>query len=168
MMLTNLHKYKIILASNSPRRKELLAGLDVPFEVRTISGIDESYPATLRSTEIPLYIAKAKAEAYRPTMAADELIDYLENGNITNSVNMPNISMARSGNARICVIHKNIPNTLNSITAVTSASNVNIENMLNKSKNAYAYTMLDINTDNSEEIANAIAAVEGVIKVRII
>ena len=49
-MLTNLHKYKIILASNSPRRKELLAGLDVPFEVRTISGIDESYPETLRST----------------------------------------------------------------------------------------------------------------------
>ena len=73
-MLTNLHKYKIILASNSPRRKELLAGLDVPFEVRTISGIDESYPATLRSTEIPLHIAKAKAEAYRPTMAADELL----------------------------------------------------------------------------------------------
>ena len=102
------------------------------------------------------------------SMAAEELIDYIENGNITNSVNMPNISMARSGNARICVIHKNIPNTLNSITAVTSASNVNIENMLNKSKNAYAYTMLDINTDNSEEIANAIAAVEGVIKVRII
>ena len=74
VMLTNLHKYKIILASNSPRRKELLAGLDVPFEVRTISGIDESYPSTLRSTEIPLHIAKAKAEAYRPTMAADELL----------------------------------------------------------------------------------------------
>ena len=74
VMLTNLHKYKIILASNSPRRKELLAGLDVPFEVRTIGGIDESYPETLRSTEIPLHIAKAKAEAYRPTMAADELL----------------------------------------------------------------------------------------------
>ena len=102
------------------------------------------------------------------TMAADELIDYIENGNITNSVNMPNISMPRAADKRICVIHKNIPNTLNSITTITSASNVNIENMLNKSRGEYAYTMLDINTDNSEEIANAIAAVEGVIKVRVI
>ena len=67
-------KYKIILASNSPRRKELLAGLDVQFEVRIIPGIDESYPETLPTMEIAEYIAQKKAKAYRETMADDELI----------------------------------------------------------------------------------------------
>ena len=65
---------KIILASNSPRRKELLAGLDVQFEVRIIKGIDESYPAILPTTEIAEYIAQKKAAAYRETMADDELV----------------------------------------------------------------------------------------------
>lgn len=67
-------KYKIVLSSNSPRRKELLAGLDIPFEVRVIDCIDESYPPTLPVQEIPQYIAKVKAAAYLPTMANDELV----------------------------------------------------------------------------------------------
>lgn len=66
--------YRIILASNSPRRKELLAGLDVDFEVRVLKDIDESYPATLPTPEIAEYISKKKAAAYRATMAADELV----------------------------------------------------------------------------------------------
>ena len=70
----SMMKYKIILASNSPRRKELLAGLDVQFEVRIIPGIDESYPETLPTMEIAEYIAQKKAKAYRETMADDELI----------------------------------------------------------------------------------------------
>ena len=70
----SMMKYKIILASNSPRRKELLAGLDVQFEVRIIPGIDESYPDTLPTMEIAEYIAQKKAKAYRETMADDELI----------------------------------------------------------------------------------------------
>lgn len=102
------------------------------------------------------------------TMAADELIDYIENGNITNSVNMPNVVMPRSGDVRICVIHKNIPNILNSITSLTTAENVNIENMLNKSKKDYAYTMLDIKSDRSDAIAEEITKIDGVIKVRVI
>ena len=65
---------KIILASNSPRRKELLAGLDVDFEVRVIDGIDEQYPENLPTDEIAEYIAKKKAEVYRATMADDELV----------------------------------------------------------------------------------------------
>ena len=69
-----MKSYKIILASNSPRRKELLAGLDVQFEVRIIKGIDESYPATLPTKEIAGYIAQKKAAAYRETMANDELV----------------------------------------------------------------------------------------------
>ena len=60
-MLDNLKKYKVILASNSPRRKELLSGLGVDYEIRTLPDVDESYPDTLRGADIPLYIAKEKA-----------------------------------------------------------------------------------------------------------
>ena len=66
--------YKIILASNSPRRKVLLAGIDIPFEVRVIDGIDESYPDTLPTKDIAEYISKKKAAAYREAMACDELV----------------------------------------------------------------------------------------------
>lgn len=68
------NSYKIILASNSPRRKELLGGIDIPFEVRVIDGIDESYPDTLPTKDIAEYISKKKAVAYRQTMASDELV----------------------------------------------------------------------------------------------
>lgn len=73
-MLDNLKKYKVILASNSPRRKELLAGLVVDYEVRTLPDVDESYPETLQGADIPLYIAKEKADAYVAMMQPGELI----------------------------------------------------------------------------------------------
>ena len=73
-MLDNLQKYEIVLASNSPRRKELLAGLDLDFQVRVISGIDESYPESLQAMEIPLHIARVKANAYQPTLGERELL----------------------------------------------------------------------------------------------
>lgn len=73
-MLDNLKKYKVILASNSPRRKELLAGLGVDYEVRTLPDVDESYPDTLQGADIPLYIAKEKADAYRNMLQPDELM----------------------------------------------------------------------------------------------
>lgn len=73
-MLDNLKKYKVILASNSPRRKELLAGLGVDYEVRTLPDVDESYPDTLQGVDIPLYIAKEKADAYRDMLQPGELM----------------------------------------------------------------------------------------------
>ncbi len=73
-MLDNIKKYKVILASASPRRRELLAGLDVDFEVRALPDVDESFPPTLQGGDIPLYISKKKADAYRSSMAADELV----------------------------------------------------------------------------------------------
>ena len=73
-MLDNLKKYRIILASASPRRRELLAGLDVEFEVRALPDVDESFPPELQGGDIPLHISKKKADAYRPVMAADELV----------------------------------------------------------------------------------------------
>lgn len=73
-MLSHLNKYHIILASASPRRRELLSGLGIDFEVRTLAGIDESYPDHLQGEAIAAYISKAKAEAYRPTLASNDLV----------------------------------------------------------------------------------------------
>ena len=73
-MLDNLKKYHIILASNSPRRRELLSGLGVDYEVRTLPGVDESYPDTLSGEDIPVYISREKAAAYLPCIAPDELV----------------------------------------------------------------------------------------------
>lgn len=73
-MLENLNKYKIILASNSPRRKELLLGLGVDYEVKTLPDVDESYPDGLSGEEIAKHIARGKAEAYRSLIQADELV----------------------------------------------------------------------------------------------
>ena len=103
------------------------------------------------------------------TMAAKDLIDYIENGNITNSVNMPNISMPKSGKVRFCVIHKNVPTMLSKITAIID--NTNIENMLNKSKGEYAYTIFDINEEDDAKIAtlnDKISSLSEVVKVRVI
>ena len=100
-------------------------------------------------------------------MAVREIVDYIENGNIKNSVNLPNVEMAISGNAKICVIHKNAEGLLNNITAPVSAAGLNIENMVSKSKKDYAYTCLDVKGDASG-IEAAIKAVSGVVSVRVI
>lgn len=74
VMLDNLKKYKVVLASASPRRRELMQGLDIPFEVRSLPDVDESFPQELQGGDIPLYISQIKANAYRPFMDDDELI----------------------------------------------------------------------------------------------
>ena len=83
-------------------------------------------------------------------MAAKELREYLENGNIMHSVNFPDVSMPHNGDCRICVLHRNIPNLLSQITSAISAENINIENMANRSKKDYAYTILDVTDAISE------------------
>ncbi len=109
----------------------------------------------------------AEAIASCAVMAVREIVDYIENGNIRNSVNLPNVEMAISGNAKICVIHKNAEGLLNNITAPVSAAGLNIENMVSKSKKDYAYTCLDVKGDASG-IEAAIKAVSGVVSVRVI
>lgn len=99
-------------------------------------------------------------------MAAIQLIDYIENGNIKNSVNLPNAEMAKSGDTRICVIHKNVPAVITQITAAVSG--LNIENMINQSKKEYAYTMLDVDGNVGDDIISKIETISGVIKVRCI
>lgn len=100
-------------------------------------------------------------------MAVKEVVDYIENGNITNSVNLPNMEMAITGSAKICVIHKNVEGVINNITAPISAAGMNIENMQSKSKKDYAYTCLDVKGDPSG-IEEKLKAVENVVGVRVI
>ena len=86
-------------------------------------------------------------------MAAQEIYDYLKNGNIKNSVNLPNASLDRMGECRLCVIHRNVPNKINSILDLISARNINIEHMINKPRGEYAYTMIDLAVRPDSDIA---------------
>ncbi|MBE6588605.1 MAG: 3-phosphoglycerate dehydrogenase [Ruminococcaceae bacterium] len=99
-------------------------------------------------------------------MAAQELDDYLKNGNIKNSVNFPNVDMPRSSMARICVLHANVPAVLTKITAVVADEGLNIENMTNKSKGENAYTVLDVSSKPSDAAIAHIASIEGIARVR--
>ena len=102
-------------------------------------------------------------------MAAAEVKDFLENGNITHSVNFPDCDMgAKREGERITILHKNIPNMIGQFTALLAEKNMNIEVMTNKSRKEYAYTMLDVDGTVSEDVEAQLAAVEGVLKVRVI
>ena len=101
-------------------------------------------------------------------MAADELADYIANGNIRNSVNFPAVSMPRTGEARLCVLHKNVPAVISSITTVCSEQGLNIENMTNKSRGEVAYTLIDLAGAPEADSLDKLKAIDGVIRVRII
>lgn len=101
-------------------------------------------------------------------MAAQELIDYLEDGNIKNSVNMPNVFMHRTGKVRVTVIHKNQPNMIATITDTISKDGVNIASFEDKNRGEIAYSIIDCDNAVSDRVANDINAIEGVIRVRVI
>ena len=101
-------------------------------------------------------------------MAARQLKDYLENGNIKNSVNFPNVEMERSGVQRLCIVHKNIPAMLANITLQLSKNGINVENMTNKSRGDYAYTLVDLGAAAEEEALAGIRAIPGIIRLRVI
>ena len=101
-------------------------------------------------------------------MAVDQLRDYLENGNIRNSVNLPAVSQEHSGVCRLCLIHKNVPAMLASITTLLSRDGINVENLSNKSRGDYAYTIVDVNTRITDQVANELRAIPGVIRVRVL
>lgn len=101
-------------------------------------------------------------------MAVEELKDYLENGNIRNSVNLPAVTMERSGVMRVCAIHRNVPAMLANITALLSRDGVNVENLSNKSKGDMAYTMVDLGTPVTEDIVEELRRLDNMIRVRVI
>ena len=101
-------------------------------------------------------------------MAVDELRDYLENGNIRNSVNMPAVSQERSGACRLCLIHRNVPAMLAAITTLLSRDGINVENLSNKSRGDYAYTIVDLSAPADQSVLDEVTALENVIRVRVI
>lgn len=111
--------------------------------------------------------SSSEAEENCVIKAVEELKDFLENGNITNSVNFPNVSMERNGGERIGVIHRNIPSMLAQIADTLAKNNVNIANMINKSKNDYAYTLIDLDNQIDEAKLANLQAIEGIIRVNV-
>lgn len=101
-------------------------------------------------------------------MAANEIIDYLENGNITHSVNIPDMQLAQEAKYRICIINKNVPNMVGAITTALANVGVNIENMANKGRKDYAYTILETNDEVSEDLMDRLRSRDGIINARLI
>lgn len=101
-------------------------------------------------------------------MAADQMREFLERGNIKNSVNFPACEMAPSGKTRITISNKNVPNVISNLTAAIGAAGLNIDDMINKNKGDVAYNIIDVSGDVSEDLAGKLKAVDGVINVRII
>ena len=102
-------------------------------------------------------------------MAVRQVMDYLENGNITNSVNFPNCDMGVCTKAgRIAILHRNIPNSLTQFTMVFARENVNISDLMNRSRGEYAYTMVDLDAPTTQEFVHSLEKVPGVIRVRVI
>ena len=107
-----------------------------------------------------------ESEDHCAVMAAKQLDEYLKCGNIVNSVNFPNVSLPHTSAARVCVMHKNIPNMLSQITSAFSASNINIENLANGSKGDVAYTIVETSDKADETILNNVTSIDGVFKVK--
>ena len=101
-------------------------------------------------------------------MAADELYDYLLNGNIKNSVNLPCASLSRMGVCRLCVLHRNVPRMLTRILEFIGDRNINVEHMINKPRGEYAYTIIDLGTAIDSETADAIRNMNNVLRVRVL
>ncbi len=108
-----------------------------------------------------------EAEDNCAVMAVDELQDYLDNGNITHSVNYPDLNAGKCvTGARVAILHRNVPNILSQITTFFGQNGLNIENMANKSKAAYAYTLLDLSSPMPKDTVEKLKAIEGVLRVR--
>lgn len=109
-----------------------------------------------------------EAEDNCALMAAKQLTDYINNGNIVNSVNYPALSGPKTGVSRICIHHKNVANMIASFTAAVSEAGINIDSMTDKSKGDYAYSIIDVDGKADEKLVKAIEEIEGVIRVRVI
>lgn len=109
-----------------------------------------------------------EAEDNCAVMAARQLMDYIENGNVTNSVNFPSLSGPKTGVARICVLHKNVANMIASFTTKVAAAGINIDSMVDKAKGDNSYCIIDVDGEVSQELVDAISAIDGVIRVRVV
>lgn len=106
-----------------------------------------------------------EAEENCAVMVAEQLVDYLEHGNVTNSVNFPNVSMARESAFRVAIANANVPNMVGQISSLLAAAGLNIHNMLNKSKGDIAYTLVDVDSAVNDAVLDQMAAIGGVLSV---
>lgn len=148
----------------------MLAALDTGKVARYVTDFpNNALAASDKVVVIPhLGASTPESEDNCAVMAADELRDYLENGNIRNSVNFPTVEMERSGAQRLCLIHRNIPAILANVTLQLSKDGVNVENMTNKSKGDWAYTIVDVGTPVGEQVLADIGKIPGIIRTRAI
>ena len=109
-----------------------------------------------------------EAEETCAIMAARQLVNFLENGNIVNSVNFPALSLEKTSKNRIAIANKNIPKMLGRITSLLADSNINVNEMLNKSRDDVAYNLIDLDTSPSDALLAALRGIEGVINVRVV
>ncbi len=110
----------------------------------------------------------AEAEDNCAVMVANQVKDYLENGNITNSVNFPEAKMPRLGNVRLSITHQNIPNMVGQISTILADAGINIIDMLNKSRDEVAYTLIDLESEISDTVVGSLQQVEGALSVRVL
>jgi D-3-phosphoglycerate dehydrogenase len=157
-------------------REEIVSSADMvaALDAGVIAGYITDFPAPelLGRKDVLLMphigASTEEAEENCAVMAADQLMDFLENGNIHNSVNYPKIKMSRNGGTRITFTNKNVPKVLGSVLSVLADGEINIVDMVNKSRDEIAYNIIDIEGDLNDSLKGQIAAVEGVIHVRII
>ena len=157
-------------------REEIVSTEDMvaALESGTIAGYISDFPAPalLGRKDVLLMphigASTEEAEENCAVMAADQLMDYLENGNIRNSVNFPPTKMARNGGTRITFANSNVPKVLGSVLAVLADAELNVVDMVNKSRGDIAYNIIDVEGHIDAGIEEAIAAVEGVIRLRVI
>ena len=149
---------------------DLAAALDEGKVAKYVTDFPDTNTLTLKNTIcIPhLGASTPESEDNCAIMAVNQLREYLENGNIINSVNFPAVDMPRSGKARLCIFHQNVPAILSNISTAIAEDNINIANMINKSKGDYAYTVVDCDSDVSEENVKDITALDGIIRVRVL
>jgi len=101
-------------------------------------------------------------------MVADQVRDYLENGNILNSVNFPEMQMPRAGGPRIAIANSNVPNMVGQISSVLAHAGINIDDMLNRSRGELAYNLVDVSGDVSDGVLDQLRGIEGVLSVRLL
>ena len=120
-----------------------------------------------RAVALPhLGASTEEAEENCALMVADQLADYLQNGNILNSVNFPNISMPRGSRYRLAIANANVPNMLGQISTALACAGLNINNMMNKSRGELAFTLVDVETEIPQPVIDQLAAIQGVLRVR--
>ena len=138
---------------------------------RYVSDFANPISANMKNAIILPHLAASTAESEDncAVMAVRELMNYLEAGNIVNSVNFPRTDLGPiRGTGRISIFHKNIPNMIGQITAILYENGINIENMTDKSRGEYAYGLIDVDCELSADLADKIRAIDGVSRVRLI